>query len=292
VAKTGIATENITVPLNASRQILTDYDLHLFNEGTHLRAWEKFGSHRMAVDGVAGVHFAVWAPNADRVSVIGDFNRWDGRVHVMRPLASSGVWELFIPDLPEGACYKYEVRTRAGHLLEKADPYGRRFEVPPNSASVIWTEGRYQWGDDEWLRDRPSFAGWHERPMSIYEVHLGSWKRVPEEGNRYLSYRELSETLVPYVREMGYTHIELMPVMEHPFSGSWGYQVIGFFAPTSRFGTPDDFRYFVDQCHRYGLPEGSARSGAVRRHGALRTCGSSSGRAPGLGNADLQLRAQ
>jgi 1,4-alpha-glucan branching enzyme len=140
--------------------------------------------------------------------------------------------------LPDGACYKYEVRTRAGHLLEKADPYGLRFEVPPNSASVIWTEGRYQWGDEEWLRDRPSFAGWHDRPMSIYEVHLGSWKRVPEEGNRYLSYRELSDTLVPYVREMGYTHIELMPVMEHPFSGSWGYQVIGFFAPTSRFGTP------------------------------------------------------
>ena len=236
-----------------SGQILTDYDLHLFNQGTHVRAWEKFGSHRVAVDGIAGVHFAVWAPNADRVSVIGDFNRWDGRVHVMRPLASSGVWQLFIPDLPEGACYKYEVRTRAGHLLEKADPYGRRFEVPPNSASVIWTEGRYEWGDEEWLRDRPSFAGWHERPMSIYEVHLGSWKRVPEEGNRYLSYRELSETLVPYVREMGYTHIELMPVMEHPFSGSWGYQVIGFFAPTSRFGTPDDFRYFVDQCHRHGV---------------------------------------
>jgi 1,4-alpha-glucan branching enzyme len=253
VAKTGIATENITVPLHASRQILTDYDLHLFNEGTHVRAWEKFGSHRMEVDNVAGVHFAVWAPNAERVSVIGDFNRWDGRVHVMRPLASSGVWELFIPNLPEGACYKYEVRTRAGHLLEKADPYGRRFEVPPNSASIIWAEGRYEWGDEEWLRDRPSFAGWHDRPMSIYEVHLGSWKRVPEQGNRFLSYRELADSLVPYVREMGYTHIELMPVMEHPFSGSWGYQVIGFFAPTSRFGTPDDFRYFVDQCHRHGV---------------------------------------
>ena len=236
-----------------SRQILTDYDLHLFNEGTHFRAWEKFGSHRATVDGVSGVHFAVWAPNADRVSVVGDFNRWDGRVHVMRSLASSGVWELFIPDLAEGACYKYEVRTRAGHLLEKADPYARRFEVPPNSASVIWTEGRYEWGDEEWLHDRPSFAGWHDRPMSIYEVHLGSWRRIPEQGNRYLSYRELADTLVPYVREMGFTHIELMPVMEHPFSGSWGYQVIGFFAPTSRFGTPDDFRYFVDVCHRHGV---------------------------------------
>ena len=236
-----------------ARQILTDYDLHLFNEGTHYRAWEKFGSHRTTVDGVAGVHFAVWAPNARRVSVIGDFNRWDGRVHPMNVLGSSGVWEVFVPGLSEGACYKYEVETVAGHLLEKADPYAQRFEVPPNSASIIWTEGRYEWGDAEWLHDRPSFAGWHERPMSIYEVHLGSWRRVPEEGNRYLSYRELAETLVPYVREMGYTHIELMPVMEHPFSGSWGYQVIGFFAPTSRFGPPDDFRYFVDQCHRHGV---------------------------------------
>ncbi len=242
-----------TLDRSRTRQILTDYDLHLFNEGTHYRAWEKFGSHRLTVDGATGVHFAVWAPNADRVSVIGDFNRWDGRVNVMRPLGSSGVWETFIPELPDGACYKYEVRTPAGHLLEKADPYARRFEIPPNSASVIWTDGRYQWGDAEWLRDRPAFGGWHDRPRSTYEVHLGSWRRVPEESNRPLTYRELAETLVPYVREMGYTHIELMPVMEHPFTGSWGYQVIGFFAPTSRYGTPDDFRYFVDQCHRHGV---------------------------------------
>ena len=242
-----------TLDRSRTRQILTEYDLHLFNEGTHYRAWDKFGSHRITVDGVTGVHFAVWAPNADRVSVIGDFNRWDGRVDVMRPLGSSGVWETFIPELPDGACYKYEVRTPAGHLLEKADPYGQRFEIPPNSASVIWTPGRYQWGDAEWLRDRPSFGSWHDRPMSTYEVHLGSWRRVPEQANRSLTYRELAETLVPYVREMGFTHIELMPVMEHPFTGSWGYQVIGFFAPTSRFGTPDDFRYFVDQCHRHGL---------------------------------------
>ena len=233
--------------------VLTEFDLHLFSEGTHYRAWEKFGSHRVTIDGITGVHFAVWAPNAQRVSVIGDFNRWDGRSHPMRRLVPSGVWEIFIPDLPDDACYKYEVRTTAGHLLEKADPYGQRFEVPPNSASVIWSGGRYEWGDQEWLHDRPSFAGWHERPMSVYEVHLGSWRRVPGEGNRYLTYRELADTLVPYVREMGYTHIELMPVMEHPFSGSWGYQVIGFFAPTSRFGSPDDFRYFVDQCHRHGV---------------------------------------
>ena len=164
-------------------QVLSDYDLHLFSEGTHLRAWEKFGAH---VDDDRWrhrrVHFAVWAPNAQRVSVIGDFNRWDGRVHPMRRLVPSGVWELFIPDLPVGACYKYEVRTAAGHLIEKSDPYAQRFEVPPNSASIIWQGGEYEWRDDDWMTDRTSLGGWHDRPMSIYEVHLGSWRRVPEEA--------------------------------------------------------------------------------------------------------------
>ena len=234
-------------------QVLSDFDLHLLNEGTHYRAWERLGSHRLTIGGVTGVHFAVWAPNAQRVSVIGDFNRWDGRVNPMRRLIPSGIWEIFIPDLHDGTCYKYEVRTPAGHLLEKADPYARRFEVPPNTASIIWSDGQYEWGDGDWIRDRPSFEGWHERPMSVYEVHLGSWRRNPDDGNRFLTYRELADTMVPYVRELGFTHIELMPVMEHPFSGSWGYQVIGFFAPTSRFGTPDDFRYFVDMCHRHGI---------------------------------------
>jgi 1,4-alpha-glucan branching enzyme len=233
--------------------VLTDYDLHLFAEGTHYRAWQRFGAHRMTIGHETGVHFAVWAPNAQRVSVIGDFNRWDGRTHAMRRLIPSGVWEIFIPDLADGMPYKYEVRTNAGHLLQKADPYARRFEVPPNSASVIWSDGAYRWDDSDWLQDRESSGGWHDRPMSIYEVHLGSWRRVPEESYRPLTYRELATTMVPYVREMGYTHIELMPVLEHPFTGSWGYQVIGFFAPTSRFGTPDDFRYFVDECHRHGL---------------------------------------
>ena len=233
--------------------VLSDYDLHLFAEGTHYQAWERFGAHRITLDGVNGVHFAVWAPNAQRVSVIGDFNRWDGRTHVMRRLIPSGVWEIFLPDLPDGAPYKYEVRTHAGHLLHKADPWARRFEVPPNSASVVWTEGGYAWRDGDWINDRHSSGGWHDRPMSIYEVHLGSWRRVPEEASRSLTYREAASQLVPYVREMGYTHIELMPVLEHPFTGSWGYQVIGFFAPTSRFGTPDDFRYFVDECHRHGV---------------------------------------
>ena len=234
-------------------QILSDYDLHLFAEGTHHRAWEKLGSHVITIGDITGVHFAAWAPNAQRVSVIGDFNGWDGRVHPMRKLVPSGVWELFIPELTPGAPYKYEVRTHGGHLLEKADPYARFFEVPPRSASVIWEDGSYEWGDADWLRDRPAAGSWHDRPMSTYEVHLGSWRRVPTEGHRYLTYGEMAETLVPYVREMGYTHIELLPVMEHPFSGSWGYQVLGFFAPTSRFGTPDDFRHFVDACHQHGL---------------------------------------
>jgi 1,4-alpha-glucan branching enzyme len=200
--------------------------------------WEKLGSHVMTIGDVTGVHFGVWAPNAQRVSVIGDFNGWDGRVHPMRKLVPSGVWELFVPELTPGACYKFEVRTHAGHLIEKADPYARLFEVPPRSASVIWEDGRYEWSDADWMRDRPAAGSWHDRPMSTYEVHLGSWRRVPAEGYRYLTYREMAETLVPYVREMGYTHIELLPVMEHPFSPSWGYQVLGFFAPTSRFGTP------------------------------------------------------
>ncbi len=233
-------------------QVLSDYDLHLFSEGTHYQAWKTFGVHRLTVDGVSGVHFSVWAPNAQRVSVVGDFNRWDGRVHPMRKLIPSGVWEVFLPDLTDGACYKYEIRTTAGHLLHKSDPFACRFEMPPNTASVISTENRYEWGDDEWIRTRPSLDRWHDRPMSIYEVHLGSWRRH-EQDERYLTYRELADSLVPYVCEMGYTHVELMPVMEHPFSGSWGYQVIGFFAPTSRFGTANDFRYFIDECHRHGI---------------------------------------
>jgi 1,4-alpha-glucan branching enzyme len=234
-------------------QVLTAFDLHLLAEGTHYRAWEKLGSHCMTVGTTRGVHLAVWAPNAQRVSVIGDFNHWDGRVHPMRKLFPNGIWELFIPDLPDGTCYKFEVRTTGGHLLHKADPYAQRFEVPPNTASIISTDTTYQWRDQDWVRDRTACTAWRDRPMAIYEVHLGSWRRVPEAGNRFQSYREMAETLVPYVREMGYTHIELMPIMEHPFLGSWGYQVIGFFAPTSRFGTPDDFKFFVDECHRHGI---------------------------------------
>jgi 1,4-alpha-glucan branching enzyme len=248
----GFVTRDVIDPYQFG-QVLSDVDLHLFAEGTQYRAWERFGANRMTIGEVPGVHFAVWAPNAQRVSVVGDFNQWDGRAHAMRCLVPSGVWELFVPGVVDGATYKFEVRTEAGQLLHKADPYARRFEAPPETASVIWSDGEYEWRDEDWIRDRVSQDGWRERPMSVYEVHLGSWQRVPEEGDRFQTYRELADTLVPYVKELGFTHIELMPIMEHPFSGSWGYQVVGFFAPTSRFGTPDDLRYFVDQCHVYGI---------------------------------------
>jgi 1,4-alpha-glucan branching enzyme len=234
-------------------RVLTDFDLYLFGEGTHYRAWEKLGSHHITIGSTTGVHFAVWAPNADRVSVIGDFNAWDGRVHPMRHLLPNGVWELFIPNLPDGQKYKYEIRTRGGTILKKSDPFAFAFEVPPQTASVIRDISHYEWHDHDWMTKRPGEKSWLERPMTVYEVHLGSWARVPEEGNRFLTYEEMSHRLVPYVRQMGYTHIELLPVMEHPFSGSWGYQVLGYFAPTSRFGPPEGFKHFVDACHQSGL---------------------------------------
>ncbi len=234
-------------------RVLTDFDLHLLGEGTHYRAFEKLGAHRIRVGSTTGVHFAVWAPNADRVSVIGDFNGWDGRVHAMRLLSPSGVWETFIPDLPDGEKYKFEIRTGQGALLKKTDPYGFAFEVPPHSAAVVHDISGYQWRDQDWMAGRRSHHEWLEEPLTIYEVHLGSWARVPEEGNRFLTYREMAHRLVPYVKDLGFTHIELLPVMEHPFSGSWGYQVLGFFAPTSRFGPPEDFKLFVDACHEAGL---------------------------------------
>jgi 1,4-alpha-glucan branching enzyme len=234
-------------------RVLTDFDLHLFGEGTHQRAFEKLGAHRITVGSTVGVHFAVWAPNAARVSVVGDFNGWDGRVHAMRFLATNGVWEIFIPDLPDGEKYKFEIRSGTGALLKKSDPFGFAFEVPPRSASIVHDISHYRWRDEPWMTARATHREWLDEPMSIYEVHLGSWARVPEKGSRFLTYRELASRLVSYVKEMGFTHIELLPVMEHPFSGSWGYQVLGFFAPTSRFGAPEDFKYFVDACHEAGL---------------------------------------
>ncbi len=234
-------------------RVLTDFDVHLFGEGTHLRIFEKLGAHRIRVGTATGVHFAVWAPNAERVSVIGDFNGWDGRVHPMRLLAPAGIWELFVPDLPDGEKYKFELRTRAGHLLKKTDPFGVAFEAPPQTASVVRDITGYVWGDAAWMRSRASNGEWLDRPMSVYEVHLGSWARVPEEGERSLLYPELAQRLVAYVKEMGFTHIELLPIMEHPFSGSWGYQVLGFFAPTSRYGSPEEFKAFVDAFHQAGI---------------------------------------
>jgi 1,4-alpha-glucan branching enzyme len=232
--------------------VLTEYDLHLFNEGNHFRIYEKLGAHLMEHEGVHGAHFAVWAPNARRVSLVGDFNYWDGRRHPMRVLGASGVWEIFIPDIKAGEKYKYEILGENNDLLLKADPYGQYMEKRPQTASIVHPSGTYQWQDESYMQRRRQ-----TNPLlqatSIYEVHLGSWKRVPEEDNRFLTYRELADDLIPYVCDLGYTHIELMPVAEHPFDGSWGYQVVGYYAPTSRFGTPEDFAYFVDRCHQENI---------------------------------------
>ena len=231
---------------------VTDFDLYLFGEGTHYRTYEKMGAHPMTVNGVDGVHFAVWAPNAVRVSVIGWFNRWDGRHHPMQNRGSSGLWEIFIPALQPGDLYKYEIKGHNDFLAAKADPYAFFSELRPRSASVVWNIHKYEWNDQDWM-ERRRRTNWHESAMSVYEVHLGSWRRVPEEHGRMLTYRELADQLVPYVKKMGFTHIELLPISEHPFDGSWGYQTIGYYAATSRFGTPDDLMYFVDRCHQEGI---------------------------------------
>jgi 1,4-alpha-glucan branching enzyme len=236
-----------------SKTILTDFDLHLFAEGSHLKQYEKLGAHVVEVDGVQGVHFAVWAPNAKRVSVIGDFNNWDAKIHPMHNLSSSGIWGLFIPEIGGGQTYKYEVRSLfAKHVAQKSDPFGFYFEVRPKSASIVYDIRGYDWNDSSWMGAR-SRTDWLGSPLSIYEVHLGSWRRVVEENNRWFSYRELTDALVPYVKEMGYTHVELLPINEHPLDASWGYQTIGYFAPTSRHGEPKDFMYFIDRCHQAGI---------------------------------------
>jgi len=231
--------------------VLGDLDLHLLGEGTHLHLYRRLGSHLTTLEGVKGVAFAVWAPNAERVSVVGDFNGWDGRVHPMR--SRNGYWEIFIPGLAAGALYKYEILARGGQLLPaKADPFAFATEVPPRTASVVYDLTDYDWQDQQWLARRQASIA-RDAPVSIYEVHLGSWRRVPEEDNRPLTYRELAEELGAYVRDMGFTHIELMPIHEYPFGGSWGYQPIGLYAPTSRFGSPDDFRWFIERLHEQGI---------------------------------------
>jgi len=251
---------------------LTNFDVHLFSEGNHHRIYEKLGAHVTIFNGIEGVYFAVWAPNARNVSVLGDFNHWDGRKHQMRK-GASGIWELFIPELGIGERYKYEIKNQEGHIYQKSDPYGFQQEVRPKTASIVTDLNSYTWHDDAWMEQRRHTDSLSQ-PISVYEVHLGSWLHAafaapPRLANgepglpvsvselkpfaRFLTYRELVERLIPYVKELGFTHIELMPVAEHPFDGSWGYQVAGYYACTSRYGTPQDFMYFIDQCHQNGI---------------------------------------
>jgi 1,4-alpha-glucan branching enzyme len=236
-----------------STALLSDFDLHLLAEGTHYRTYEKLGAHVKNVDGTVGTHFAVWAPNAERVSVIGDFNNWDPERNRMDLREEAGVWETFVPEVRSGALYKYRVYSRYNAFVaDKADPYGFAAEIRPQTASMVWDLAGYNWGDGEWMASR----GRHnalDAPISVYELHLGSWRRLPEEGHRWLTYRESAHQLADYVGHMGFTHVELMPVCEHPFDGSWGYQTVGYFAPTSRFGNPHDFMYLVDVLHQRGI---------------------------------------
>ncbi|HET9252546.1 MAG TPA: 1,4-alpha-glucan branching protein GlgB [Candidatus Eisenbacteria bacterium] len=237
--------------------LLTDFDLHLFGEGKHFDLYRKMGAQvvrsKKGAGEIEGVHFGVWAPNAERVSVVGSFNGWSSAANPMRPLGETGVWQAFVPGVQPGALYKYHLVTRLGGAsVDKADPFGFRMQRRPDTASVVWEDGRYSWGDAAWMETRAKRQSL-DHPISIYEVHPGSWKRTREGEEGWLPWRELAGTLIPYVRDLGYTHVELLPVSEHPFDGSWGYQPVGYYAPTSRFGTPDDFRAFVDAAHQAGL---------------------------------------
>jgi 1,4-alpha-glucan branching enzyme len=233
--------------------VLSEFDLYLMGEGRHYDTYDKLGAHIVTLEGVRGVNFAVWAPSAQRVSVTGDFNHWDGRIHPMRARGSSGVWELYVPELGEGAVYKYEIIGPNGNMVPlKADPYAFRAEVRPQTGSIVADLDAYKWQDTLWMSARAQ-TNWFEKPISIYEVHLGGWRRIPDENNRWLTYRELGDQLIPYVKDLGYTHIELLPIMEHPFDGSWGYQTIGYFAATSRHGSPAEFMEFIDRCHHAGI---------------------------------------
>ena len=234
------------------RPVLSDFDLHLFGEGNHFEIYEKFGAHLMTIGAATGVYFAVWAPNARRVSVIGNFNQWDGRRHPMRIHPGVGVWEIFIPGLSEGEVYKFEIKTRQGLLRTKTDPYAFRMEMRPNNAAVVQRLDHFVWHDEAWMTQRRA-GNLFDKPLAIYEVHLGAWRKRSNEKDDWLNYREIAHQLAAYVNDMGFTHVELMPVMEYPYDPSWGYQVTGYYAPTSRYGTPEDFAYFVDYLHQHNI---------------------------------------
>jgi 1,4-alpha-glucan branching enzyme len=247
-----LSAKKVKEPVLYDINHLTDDDLYLFNEGSHLRLYEKLGAHLMTIDKAQGTYFSVWAPNAEQVFVIGDFNGWDKSSHPLRPRGQSGIWEGFIAGVGKGAAYKYHVVSRFhGYRVDKADPFALYSEVPPATGSIVW-DLNYTWDDGEWMENRQKHNA-PEAPMAIYEVHLGSWMRVPEEGSRPLTYRELASKLSEYVKGMGFTHVEFLPVMEHPFYGSWGYQTSGYFTPTSRYGAPQDFMYLIDQLHQQGI---------------------------------------
>jgi 1,4-alpha-glucan branching enzyme len=237
---------------NDKATLLSNDDLYLFNQGTHFRLYDKLGAHQITVNGQKGTYFGVWAPDAGKVSVTGDFNQWHESSHPLHPKDSSGIWEGFIPGIHQGAIYKYHIMSRYhGYSVDKADPLAFCDEVPPKTASIVW-DMNYTWGDQAWMkmRNRPNIL---DGPMAIYEVHLGSWRRMPQEPSRFLTYRELAPPLAEYVKKMGFTHVEFLPIMEHPFYGSWGYQTTGYFAPTSRYGTPQDFMYLVDYLHQHEI---------------------------------------
>jgi 1,4-alpha-glucan branching enzyme len=232
--------------------VLSDYDLYLFGQGNNYKIYEKLGAHILKHQGISGVLFAVWAPSASRISVIGDFNQWDGRRHQMRNRGPSGIWELFVPHLKEDLLYKFEIRTQDGTILTKSDPFAFRFEQRPKTAAIVHDINKYQWGDQDWMSQRAGID-YLKHPMAVYEVHLGSWKRKFDEGNRWLTYREAADELITYVKDMGFNFIEFLPLAEHPFDGSWGYQVTGYYAATSRFGSPEDLMYLIDRCHNEGV---------------------------------------
>lgn len=236
----------------AEATLFTDYDVHLFREGKHYHLYKKLGAHLIEHQGKQGTYFALWAPNAREVSVIGDFNGWNRQSHYMNSRRDeSGIWEIFIPDVTKGAVFKYFIRSTNGYEVEKGDPYALMWEVPPQTASIVW-DSNFQWTDTQWMDRRKARSG-KPQPYSVYEMHIGSWKRVPEKGNQSMTYRDMARDLPAYLKELGFTHVEFMPVMEHPFFGSWGYQVTGYFAPSSRFGNPEDFMYLIDCLHQEGI---------------------------------------